>query len=568
MHKLIELCAPAASLLKRRLPSALILAALWTALLSVLCRKLITSYFPVSDEWPLLVDSSLDPSPRAWLTQGFSQYFITHPGLSTPVTNFTRPLFNLSYWILGHTFGVGSGRYLYFSYAAIGASAGLTYLCATERAGNSASRLELPLAATLPLMSALVPALRLLAFPCFAYDAAAACFCLLAYLFYCRDRMQWAAFWLFVAVFTKESALPAAAAFPALFLLQHRRRILIDMPKLATLLVLATPTVLWLLLRIADFSNLTGGIYLWTEGNIHLYHLFRSAMVCPFWFDFQTISGLLTPKWENLSGLLRVIANAGLVGGCAAIIGLRVRQGRALDLAELCLLFSYIFLLLVGADARFAVLLSAFLFVALVRWRQQAAPTGWIGLIIASLALGLTLNVHRFCRYYPVFQADTVRLYQVSKKFVATIKAFQPGERVVVLNDPSSLFVGLHWLTSMAGIGADVVKVSEFRWPVLYLWPTTPCRVSLAPLNEPRRLVFKQSCGVWMNNVTPALDMPARIQIQDGLSIDLVPQRETELPEDRSQLMWRSFTLTLTRGGVNLLYFDPTTDTFTRFFVP
>jgi hypothetical protein len=70
-------------------------------------RYVRTFYFPSDDEFALFVNSArpFHPSIANWFLQGFSQYFMSYPQWSSPITNFFRPTANATYYIGSLVYG-------------------------------------------------------------------------------------------------------------------------------------------------------------------------------------------------------------------------------------------------------------------------------------------------------------------------------------------------------------------------------------------------------------------------------------------------------------------------------
>lgn len=536
----------------------------WFAILAILTADVVAHYFPLADEWAIVADSH--PSfadPASWFTDGFRDYFAPPPGVPHESgTTFLRPLFNLAYWLCGWFVAPESGAYLYLPLFAVGSCAGLTWMAL--RRLQVASTPALALAAAVPLLPSLLPALEPLIQPCMGFDAVAAGLTLLAYLSYTRERYGWSALWLILAVLTKETALPIAAALPAAYFLQQRST-LQEQPRrfAATLVLLAVPLALWLLARLLAFGlDASGQVYvLRSTGYDGLLRLLRLATKWPFWVDAGQL--LHTPDLTAAAAarFALLAANACAMAAALALIGLRLWRRAPLRVEELCLLSSYAFLLLVGTSPRYGVLFDIFLLLCgVLWWRERAAPRPASRVVAAGLLVGVAISTAQATTRWPVLESNALAYAQAGRAYVAALRGFEPGQRVLVLNDPVTFWAPVHWLAQAMEIEAEVMKLADYPWsPRLLDGIAAPCEATLrASPGDPLTYEFTQTCGIDLLSSTRLLpgDQPVRLQREGGIEIALhPPAAEQAQTPDRPR--WRSMRIELSTPDAVLLYFDP-----------
>jgi len=535
---------------------ALGLSLAWALGLSAALHGFIVhDYIPLGDQWALVANSHPDlAQPLLWFTRGFADYFESYPGLSPPYANFVRPGFNLGYWLIGHAAAPVSGAYLYLNYAAIGACAGLCYL--VIRQGGGSMPTALPLAAAVPLMPAMVPVLSTLLSPPQAYDPLVAALSLLVLLSWPLRRVWLSAALLLLAVMTKETTLPLAVAAPVLYLFEHRQDLRARRVLEALLLVL--PLLLWLALRLADFGGVSNGTYVLSAnpgGPLH--NLVKLGLRWPFWIEVLPLrkdsEGLAAlPSWLLLG------ANLGLMLAAIGIVGLRWwRRRETPHLAEACLLLSYGFMCLVGVASRYGAVLDVCIVACLGLWLAQAATPRLN--VVAALALGAGVVVTdvQAWQAWPERYALVQNYSHIGQDYVATLKTFPAGARVIVLNDPVSWHSQGRWLRRAAGIEAEVVKLADYACPGSALRLEQPCTVALHAAAGPGQFEFSQSCGIDVCGAFVTQEQPAHFEPAAGVAVDLLPLPSSEPGHSADPPQWRGLRLTLADKAAHLLYFDP-----------
>src|SRR5205085_4337594 len=170
-------------------------------------------------------------------------------------------------------------------------------------------------------------------------------------------------------------------------------------------------------------------------------------------------------RWWSLYSLAPLSVNVILVGGSVAVLGARLRRRLAVDLAEICWLFSYAAMLLVGVASRYGATADVFLVLAVLRARQARILRPVTAMMAVALAGGAVLSGYFAWRTYPDVEELMVGYFRVAKRYVEALEQHGPQDTVVVLNDPVTWHARLKWLTAVEGIPATVVKAMDFSCP-------------------------------------------------------------------------------------------------------
>lgn len=547
----------------REVAAAAAVAVATSGTLALANRRIRRDYFPLADEWPILAHSHPRVArPRSWFTEGFRHYFTPPAGLpNLQGFLFSRPLFNATYWAMGRGARPESGRYLHISHVGVGACAGMATL-AVSRSGGSL-RTAAGCGAAVPLMPALVPSMTLLVHPCMAFDPLGAALSQGATMAYEGGRTRTAAALLVAGLLTKETALPTAGALPALYALEHRGQLWRDGKVRRSLVELAAPAAAWFAIRRATFgpSSIEDSAYVFRpDPRGKLMRQLRIAAKVPFWVNYRSLGGRALTVDKAAAGSL-LIANAAVVGGAAVEIASRFRAGRRPSPDEASLAASYLFLLAMGTSPRYGVTLNMSLLNALARWRREPGhPSRAARAVSAGLAVGLVTNAVLTAKEYPRLERNFLAYAEVGRKYIAALRRFGPGERVLVLNDPVTFWAAVTWLTRTMGIEAEVIKLADHPYSRDNLdGMTLPSTVSLEPPVSPGGpWRFSQSRGVDILSSHPLLptDEPVHVDYGDGISIDLEPAAEDATPMDDHQ-RWAAMRIVPGDRPAHLLYYDP-----------
>lgn len=545
-----------------------------TGALVLVTRKIVKKYVPLADDWAIIAHSHPDfAEPQSWFTKGFRDYFMPPAGLpAVGGAAFIRPVFNLTYWLCGLFSPPDSGRQLYVNYAAIGACGGLTSLAIT-RAGGS-QRTAVLMGSAAPLMPALAPALSPLVYPCMGFDAVAADIGLAAFLAFEADQPALAAGLLLIAVFTKETVLPTAAALPALFAMRSGRRLWREKSLFTTLAMLSAPAVLWFAARLAAFSRaeLAGAYVLDDDPRGRVLRQLRIASKWPFSVETSTLVREPGLSRDKVAVPPLLVANALTMGGALFQILTRVRRRELPAAEEVCFLSSYGFLQVAGTSQRYGVGLDAFLLICLARWaREQRAPSWPRGMVSAGVALGLAVTALQAVHRYRRLEANVLRYGVVGRKYIAALAKFDASDTVVVLNDPVTWWMPVKWMARVMRIRANVVKVADYPWSRDMLDAIrAPCEVRLhPPENSASPFRFTQSCGIDILSSRARLpdERQVRVDYGDGLTIELESPTAASMPASKHVGRWQEMRIFTGRKPVHLLYYDPRQETFRSVFV-
>jgi hypothetical protein len=444
----------------------------------------------------------------------------------------------------------------------VAACAALAWLCLPVAAGGRrGAGIGLLLAAGVPLLPAFLPAKIYIA-PCLAFDPMGAACCLLAYLAYVRGRFGWAAAALFVAVFTKETTLPVAAAMPVTYALANWRGLAAGgLPRLR-LLLLAFPVLAWLAVRAAFGEAVVGGTYAFGDPVAALRNSFKTALHWPFWTaqtPWHLRPGL---NLDFLASLVMTALNLLSLAAVPGILAYRVATRTALRMHEAGFLASYAFILLVGTIPRYGCVLQVFLVLCLAHWacaRPRLAPA-----LAAAYGAALVFAALPAWRAFPgdrTLQSD----YQaLAPSYVKLLKSLGPDQRVIVLNDPVTLFADTSTLNLVLGVRAQVEKVADFACHDDFRNLYANCPVQLRPGTAPLSFDFEQACGLDRCGSLRPHDQPTSSAVGDDAEATLLPG----VTAPGSPPLWTSAHLQLKHGGVHLVYFDPATRSFNDTLVP
>ncbi len=409
----------------------------------------------------------------------------------------------------------------------------------------------------------MVPEIGTLLMAYAAFDPLAAALGLLALLAFARRRWWLAAAMLLLALFTKETSLPVLGALLVLSLWQWWRGRGQSGASLWPVFALVLPLLLWIGLRLSMFGTPAGGVYVLGNGNADpLRQLLRQALQWPFWLETLPFH-LEGPLAQKLQAWLLLGANLGFIFAAGGIIGQRLlRRRQAPHPVELALLFSYVFMILVGVADRFGAVLSVCLLAALGIWLGERQAPRLALLAALCMVLGVGATAWRAEGRWNQIKPLVVEYSQISRQYLDQLKSFAPGDTVVVLNDPVSWHSQARWLRLAGGVPAQLVKAADFACPASALRLRQPCTVSLKPGAAPRQYEFTQSCGIdWCGAFVPH-DRPARIRPAPQVEAELLPGP----PPVPGAIEWTTLRLEL-HGSSNfkLLYFDPSDRSFHRF---
>lgn len=532
-------------------PPALALGVLviWLLLIGYAAAPTFAAYYPHADDWGLLAMSQPGlAQPLGWWTEGISRYFQLDGALNT--SPYIRPLFNFGYWLTGLFADWNSPARLWLTAVTVATAAAAMALALAAIQPRPSVAFAGGL--LLPVLPGFLPALVMLT-PVAAFDPLCAGMAALAFAAYVRRYYFWAAVALFAALMAKESALPVALAFPLHYFWERRfapvqERSAALMPGLA----LCLPLVIWFALRLAFSQNpVVGDSLLGSDPRQILARLPQFALKWPF--------GVGTPPWYLPPGLnaafllscATLLANLAVVFGGAGLVLWRFWRERRVGLAELCFFGAYAYLLLLGFAQRYGAVISTFLLICLVHWSIRP-ETRRVGLALSLAALGgvLAVAVNATANWQRVLP-PVIDNYRTSAEYVRVLQQFGADDTVLVLNDPSTCYSHPQALTRVAGITAQVHKLSDWVWNAPE--GSAQCTVELLAGAEPGRYEFRQRCGLEHCHSFAARDQPATFVVPGIASAELIPEPDA----DGRALQWRRMQVTVLREGVSLVYYDP-----------
>ena len=226
-----------------------------------LCKPLIASYFPTTDE--IAIEAASTPvggqiHPSAWFTQGFQDYFRPYAEWGSRPSNFFRPLFNALFWTYYQTFGTHWAYQLVFGYLVHALVVSLSAYLALGILG-----LTKPFAALAILIAALNPACwslypdtfaipPLIQFPAYQTEILCAALIIAAFLAFIRSQFVLFAIAATLALLLKETALTVPIAALALVGVWRRRE---ASASLRNGLWLAMPLIVWVVIKLTIFEH-------------------------------------------------------------------------------------------------------------------------------------------------------------------------------------------------------------------------------------------------------------------------------------------------------------------------
>jgi hypothetical protein len=315
--------------------------------------------------------------------------------------------------------------------------------------------------------------------------------------------------------------------------------------------------LLWIASRRLAFGTIASGTYAFGGGLGA--PLANAAAMARHW---PLVSGPWESPWVH--SVLPGVINATLVLGIVGVVGYRVWKREDVDLAEVCALFSYAFLLVVGISGRYGAVFDVFLVLSVVRACQaRVSPTVTAALVVALMACA-AIATYRTAPFYPATERLMIDYFRIAKRYVRALDRYGRGDTVLVLNDPVTWHSRVQWLSAVEGIDAEVIKAMDFACPTTAERLRLPCQASLRPGETPRHFEFEESCGFEFCGTMVAAPMPVRLNPAAGISIDL--RRDAQ--HAANPLVWRAMTVDVDRPGVEILYFDPAIRDFRGVRVP
>lgn len=231
----------------------------------IFLRDHLAALIPIGDEFSLIMESRKNPSE--WFLEGFKYYFNPYPEYFSFYTNFIRPVNNFAYYIFSFFPYPHISQLVLLNYFSHGALCGILYsVCIFHQNSKTFSLL-------ITITAFLIPAFWLTStinYPAHGFDSLATLFCTLCIILICNKKYLPAFFFLTIALFTKETALPIAAAIAFFGILKNQRKVV---------LLSIIPLLIWCLFYLLAFHDSIGGIYLVDELNNSLIIKFISSFL-------------------------------------------------------------------------------------------------------------------------------------------------------------------------------------------------------------------------------------------------------------------------------------------------
>jgi hypothetical protein len=176
--------------------------------LSILLSRVVSNYFPTSDDITLLVKSTslfTFLNPLDWFTNGYLDYFRVYPEWSVTSKEILRPVANIILFINSILFGKNFNYYLYFNIFVHSVGVAITFYLSNKflNSGNVVSYIS---SATMFFTSA-VTNQHYFFYSSFVLDAVASILIFVAFIFSVKNRSILAFLFTAIILFTKETSL-------------------------------------------------------------------------------------------------------------------------------------------------------------------------------------------------------------------------------------------------------------------------------------------------------------------------------------------------------------------------
>ncbi len=447
-----------------------------------LFREVWSAYHPSNDDIGLLVHStslggmSLPERLQAWLGEGFSNYWYIYPDWTQPHTHYLRPGVNVAFLLLHGILGDAWNLYLVACYALYAA----VLVLVVDTACRTYRLTGFPLAFSV-LAVALTPAAwfegELFFHPSFAFDAVVAGLIVLAFRAYRVRRYGWMLLWLTLAVFTKETALAAAAAATSGVLLREWRHGRWRALRLTA--IVSVPALLWLLARWFAFGSEVGVGVAAAGTHSPLLHALRELLEWPFndgQLNADTVAAIRRMDFSALPAplLMQLFANLGFVVVVGWTLLRRWRLFRRTGVIavpvvlDTLLWLSWLTALLMVTAVTPRIGLAASLFaVLLLAHIWQRAGTRQLRLAataVATLLLVLSFGTSQSLLASGAIATNVERSRNQAKLHMLLRQEAVEGRTLMVVNDFSSRFVSNDDLRRFVDAPGRVLRISSIEY--------------------------------------------------------------------------------------------------------
>lgn len=572
-------------------------------------------YYPANDDIALIVHSTdLGTEPlaqriRSWFSEGFANYWHVYPEWSEPHTNYLRPGVNLAFQVLYLLIGTWWAGYLIACYALYA----LVLALLIDLAYRTYALRGWPLA-IVAIGLATTPSAwsngELFFNPTFAFDAVVTAMIVLAFRAYLARNYLGLTLLLALAVFTKETALAAAAAaftgvlLHELPLLDPRRaRLFIGRDTgvaalaesgqrgfargLAIAMMIGLPVVIWLYVRWLAFGQEVGVSITTSHVESPVLHYLRQIVEWPFnagAINAESVSALRRRDLGAVSvGLYAQVAINLLFSAIVLVmLGLRWRAIQRIPASEppiapdparlfdTCLWLFWLGLMLVlnavtpriglAAPVFAACLLGAQAQFGTVRRLRQLA----LGLLVAVAVTNVVIATQLVGN--GVIETNVERSRNQTALVDLLRQNAMEGRKLLIVNDFSSRFVSNGDLRAFADIPGSLMRLSSIEYTADALFNQRPppgfAREPVRIARDGDRLAVDVVLPDYLRFKFEDVRPGKLLELRDGdqLSTMSCVYRFPELktPASRAIEFGRVLSLHCTiDGDVRVIYFDP-----------
>jgi hypothetical protein len=445
--------------------------------------------YPMGDEIALI--SSSQRFTADWVLSGFSEYFKAYPEWTIPYSDFIRPGFNITYWLFSpwseNAFKL---QLILVNYGTHAVVAALIFFISINVFKNSLLQsllLSLSLFFCAAFFNSGMPY-----FQAFAFDGMAALFCLTAIVLARKGYHAGASMVLLASILTKETALPILGAF-ILFAIIRRRY------KFAS--YLAAALLIWLLLRLAAFGGF-GEVY--SAQNAYGLTRIAAIILLPFaYFEWDQLRALISLQEFPVAVIVFIVANMVswvvllklfyqdfnyLKNNSGGNHEVTLNNDAVRLLLLLCILSSFVYLVVIRGEARFTYILITMLIVYLASLRKKEVT------IIAACFLCISL-LGAVVFYSQVNKDLLLFRFTSAREFIGSLKEVSARNKTVyVANDFVSGFSAPHNLARFSNVDFDIVRISSID----------PSACSIKELAEIRSHGSREADGVTLTVRLPS----------------------------------------------------------------
>lgn len=374
---------------KSQIAIATLLLTVIFAVIIIILREKIISVFPTGDEFALI--ASAKESPLNWVQSGYSNYFRVYDEYFSPFTDFLRPVANLLYFIFSFTPNPMAYQLVFVNYLVHALVCVLIYLFSLSFGNNVKFSLALTVTVFLAPAFWLYP---VVSYPSFALDPLAALLCLLSLYALFKDYKFLGFFFLIIAVFTKETALPMMIVW-LLFGAQRR--------DIKAIFYGSLSLITWILIRMHAFDG-SGGAYTFNDISVALlFFRLSSLSTLPLGnFSIEDLIQLIIQR-EISFEVLYLVANfvawfislRVFLGSSSKIWDPRHLLGEKNDLFILfiALLGSIGYYFLIGGSPRFSYLTYVLWIVAVSATKQSLSRNILVSLFFISSIVSFPVGI-------------------------------------------------------------------------------------------------------------------------------------------------------------------------------